>query len=252
MIGLPSVVVADLLVQRLGDALGHAAVHLARRRSIGLRMVPASSQATCRTWVTLPVSVSTSTTATCAPKGNVGIAALNVWCSVSSPASATAPRSAHVFATAGVPATWKDPGRGIELDVGDVGFQEPGRNGLGLFDEADRRLVDGGATLLQRSAAHGAETDRSQIGVAPDEREAIDVDAGLRAREHRPRRLVALTVRRCPGEDGAGAVGVDLDRGVLAEVADATRDLDVHAHADPELLDVAGSRRRACSARSAS
>ena len=36
---------------------------------IGLTIVPASSQAMCRRWRTCPVSVSTSTTATCEPNG---------------------------------------------------------------------------------------------------------------------------------------------------------------------------------------
>ncbi len=45
--------------------------------SSGLITVPASSTVTTRRSTALPVSVSTSTTATCAPNGNVGPGALN-------------------------------------------------------------------------------------------------------------------------------------------------------------------------------
>ena len=101
-------------------------------------------------------------------------------------------------------------------------------------------LVDGDAALLQRPRAHRARSDRSQVGVAPHEREVVDVDAGLGAGDRRPRRVVPLAVRRGAGVDGAGAVVVDLDLGGFVHRRHAARDLDVDADADAEQLGVAG------------
>ena len=45
--------------------------------------------------------------------------------------------SAHVLATAGVPATWKAPGVRVEHDVGGVGLEQLGGQVLGLLDQFD-------------------------------------------------------------------------------------------------------------------
>ena len=100
---------------------------------------------------------------------------------------------------------------GVELDVGDICLEQAGGDALGLLDESDGGLVHGGAALLQRTAAHRAEPHRSEVGVAPHEGEPVDVDARLRAGDHRPGGVVSLAVRRGAGVDGARAVGVDLD-----------------------------------------
>ncbi len=64
--------------------------------------VPASSTVIIRRRVTLPVSVSASTTATCAPNGKVAPGALNVLRTTSRPAAA---RLASGTAADGSPAT---------------------------------------------------------------------------------------------------------------------------------------------------
>ena len=83
----------------------------------------------------------------------------------------------------------------VEYDIGDVGFEQPGGDVLRLLDETGGGLVDGDAALLQRSRSHRAGSDRRQVGVAPDEREVVDVDARLGAGDRRPRRVVPLPVR---------------------------------------------------------
>ena len=74
---------------------------------------PASSTASIRWSSTAPVSVSTSTTATCAPNGNVGCEA---WKSTSALSSPSWPwdvqleaRSPQLSAGSGAPVTWKRP-----------------------------------------------------------------------------------------------------------------------------------------------
>ena len=71
-------------------------------------MRPASSTPTSRCSVALPVSMSTSTTATWAPNGNVG------WVAAKSDVpviglSRRAASSVQVIPTVGVPATWNLP-----------------------------------------------------------------------------------------------------------------------------------------------
>src|SRR5258706_16293526 len=74
----------------------------------GFSSVPASSTAMIRRTTTLPVSVSTSTTATCAPNGNVGCAALKSLTPTNGSPSEPA-TSAQPTAGTGEPATWKVP-----------------------------------------------------------------------------------------------------------------------------------------------
>ena len=78
-----------------------------------MRIVPQSSTHTIRTSFTLPVSVSTSTTARWAPNGQVGEAGLKSSSIASSPrrssAASEVARSAHETVRPGTPATWKTP-----------------------------------------------------------------------------------------------------------------------------------------------
>jgi hypothetical protein len=76
--------------------------------SNGLMMVPASSTATSCTTRVRPVSVSTVTTARCAPNGNV-IVPMNIDDSLSAPSSAARVIAGHSTVRAGVPITWKHP-----------------------------------------------------------------------------------------------------------------------------------------------
>ena len=157
------------------------------------------------------------------------------------------PALAHRRSTGDVERTAAD----VEHDVGDIGLEQAGGDAFGLLDQTDRRLVHGDAALLQRARAHRAGSDRRQVGVAPHEREVVDVDAGLGAGDRRPRRVVPLAVRRRAGEDRARAVVVDLDLGGLVHRRHAARDLDVDADADPEQLACRRARAGASARRAA-
>src|SRR5919205_1050722 len=86
--------------------------------SSGLRITPQSSTHTIRTSRTLPVSVSTSTTATWAPNGDVEGAAV-----------------------------------GVELDVGGARLELVGDDLLRLLEHLDRRAADRRAPGLERARA---------------------------------------------------------------------------------------------------
>ena len=138
-------------------------------RSIGLSTVPASSQATWRRWRTLPVSVSTSTTATWAPNGNVGARGGEV--GVEHQAAVGLGRDGQLgpgLGDRGRAGDVEGAGVLVEHDVGDVGLEQLGGEALGVLDEFLGRLVDRGAALLERARAHGAAALRDEVGVAPD------------------------------------------------------------------------------------
>ena len=124
-------------------------------------------------------------------------------------------------------------GVGVDDDVGDVGLEQVGGEPLGLLDEQLGRLVDGRAAELQRARAAGAAAGRDEVGVAVDEADAVDRDAGLVVDDHGERRLVALAVGERAGAHGGRAVVVDLDGAELLGAA-AGRDLDVRGDADAE------------------
>ena len=186
--------------------------------------------------------VSTSTTATWAPNGNVA------W-----PASKRV-SIVEVVALALRGDGEVGPGLGhrrragdvegavvlVEHDVGLVGLEQRCGQLLGLLDQLDRRLVDRGAALLQRARPHRAAALGHEVGVAPDQGDLVHRDAGLVAGDHRPRRVVALTVRRGAGVHERGPVVLHLDLRRFAHRVDAAGDLDVDADADAELLVVAG------------
>src|SRR5690606_22215179 len=141
----------------------------------------------------------------------------------------------EVHARAG--ALHDDPALG-DLEVADVRLEQVGRALLGDLHQLARRLVHRDAAGLQAPRAHRARTARDQVGVAVLDGDLLDRDAEVLAREHGPRRRVALAVRGGPGEHGDRPVRVHLDRGVLAELA-AAGDLHVRGHADAQLHDVA-------------
>jgi hypothetical protein len=125
---------------------------------------------------TRPVSVSTSATAMCAPKGNVASSCSNRASPASGPSSSSIAReasSAHDSARAGTPCTPIVPVDGVDHDVGLVGLEQPGGEGPGRVHERLRGLVDRRAAELHRAGAAGAATVRDAIGVAVDERDVL-------------------------------------------------------------------------------
>jgi hypothetical protein len=126
----------------------------------------------------------------------------------------------------------------VEHHVGLVGLEHAGGNLAGLVDQVGGGEEHGIAALLQRARAHRALAQRDEVGVAPHDVDLVHRDTGLLVGEHAPRRDVALTVGRGAGVDDRAAVVEHLDLGVLA-AAHTAGDLDVHAHADTELLGVA-------------
>ena len=104
------------------------------------------------------------------------------------------------------------------------------------------RLVHRRAAELQRARAAGAAAAADEVGVAVDEPDPVDRDAGLVADDHRERRLVALAVGGRAGAHRRRAVVVDLDGAELAGAA-AGGDLDVGGDADAERDPVAALAR---------
>ena len=124
----------------------------------------------------------------------------------------------------------------VEHDVGLVCFEQVGGQFLGLLDEFDRGLVHRRSTVLERARTHRAAAFGHEVGVAPHQGDAVHRDAGPLRGDHRPGRVVALAVRRGTGVHGGRAVVVHFDLCVVARRWDTAGDLDVHAHADAELL----------------
>ena len=204
MIGLPSLVVADLLEQRLGGALGDAAVELAleEQRVDDRAGVVARDVADVAHPAGLGVDLD---------DGDVGAererrrrrrrSGCRSSSASPSASAAAAARSAHVLETAGVPATWNAPRSRSSTMSASAASSAVAASCLALLDQLDGGLVDGRPALLQRARAHRPAADRHEVGVAPHELELVDRDAGLVAGDHRPRRVVALAVRRRAGVD---------------------------------------------------
>ena len=111
---------------------------------------------------------------------------------------------------------------------------------LGGLDERLGGDVDGRAALLERPRAHRAHRPAGTRSVSPQITSIWSIGMPVLGRgDHRPRRDVTLPVRGGAGVDDGAAVLAELDAGVLVELGRAARDLDVHAHADAELLGVA-------------
>ena len=211
------VVVADLLEQRLGHALGDAAVDLAlgeQRVEDAAGVVDGDEAHAARP---RPVSVSTSTTATWAPNGNVAPTGLEVVIdrqrvavvAAATPARPTCDRSA------GVPATWKRPSALSSTTSSGLASSSVGGELAGLVDERRPRLVHGRAAELQRPRAHRALAAPARGRCRRGRLDVVHRDAELVADEHGERGGVALAVGRGAGVDDGAAVGLDLDLGVL-------------------------------------
>ena len=204
MIGVAVLVVADLLHQRLGGALGDAAVALAveeHRVDDRAGVVAGDDARTSFTAAGLGVDLDDGDVGAERERGAGGVeAGVDRAAARRRPCDSTA-RSAHDFDTAGVPATWNAPTSRSSSMSASAASSAWAASCLAVLDELDGRLVDRGAALLQRARAHRAVADRREVGVAPDERDLVDRDAGLGAGDHRPRRVVALAVRRRAGVD---------------------------------------------------
>ena len=114
-----------------------------------------------------------------------------------------------------------------------------GGDRAGLVDHRRGGLEHGRAAELQRARAEGAGAPRHEVGVAVDHRDALHRDAEGVAGDHGEAGVVALAVRRRSGEHGGRAVGAHRDLGVLVARARSGGDLDVAGHADAEGDDIA-------------
>ena len=224
--------------------------------SSGLRMragvVDGDDAARAATW---PVSVSTSTTATWAPNGNVGAPGLKSSSIASSPGGRRrrARRRARptTWPTAGVPATWKRPRSVVEHDVG--GGRPRAASAASSLPARRPRS----AALVTAAPPCCSEREpscraaRDEVGVA-----VTTVDrrpSGCRAVARRASTTRSAWPWPC-GEVPVCTVAPPsavTSTSPYSRLGDAVRDLDVDAQADAELARVAAPRGgAACSARS--
>ena len=220
-------------------------------------MRPASSTATMRRSSTAPVSVSTSTTATCAPNGNVGCAGLKISSALSSssrPSALQAPRPARPRRSS----AWASRPRGSRRRRGRARCRRrsprAARRPAAARARRPRCAACAGrdAADLGRLRAVRADTLAHLVGVSLDDR---DRSSG---RPSRSATIIANVVSwpwPCENEPVrrmASPSGGDLDRAEL-RLDQAVRDLDVDADADARARRVPPcSRGRRCSSRSAS
>ena len=204
-------VVDDLFPQRLRRCPTRARRAPGPSTSSGLSTVPQSSTATCRTSSTRPVSVSTSTTAMCAPNGNVApsgeveLAEQRLVSFASRRAS-----SAQVSAWRGTPATPRPTVVGH--DVLGRGLEQARRERAARSSTAS--LADRRPAHLQRTRPTGTTAPRHDRGVGLHELDPVERDAERVGDDHRERGGVALPVRRRADPHGRAAVLVDLERAV--------------------------------------
>ena len=158
-------------------------------------MRPASSTAISRSRRTSPVSVSMSTTATCAPNGKVGPLASKSRATTRPSAPDSVATSAQPLVTDGTPATWNAPALGVEHHVLHARLEQAGGDLPPLLDGRLAGRCHRRAAELQRAGAGGAPADRDQVGVAVHHVDVVHRDAELGGGEHRPGRGVALAVR---------------------------------------------------------
>lgn len=156
----------------------------------------------------MPVSVSTSTTATWEPKGKVGLSALKSVSASRPPSPAAAATSAQDFETAGVPRTWKAPLALVQLDVEPVGLEQVRGEPASPVEHLARRLEDGRAAELQRAGAERAHAPGHLVGVTVADRDLLERDAEGVGDEHGEAGVVALPVGAGAGVGGGRAVVV--------------------------------------------
>ena len=204
----------------------------------GLRIRPQSSTATCRSGTTRPVSVSTSTTETCAPNGNVAPS----W-GTSSWACSGVSRSAAAAARAGQSTT--APGTPETVNPASVSSRSSGA--ASSSSAASSRAWSRTAAAAAATALPPSCSDREppvppprghRAGVGLHVADLLDRDAEPVGHDHRERRGVALAVRGRPGHHRGRAVRLDPDAAEL--LAAEAGDLDVRRDADAEQLLLAG------------
>ena len=170
-----------------------------------------------RSGVTLPVSESTSTTETCAPKGNVGPGGTKSFC-----AASTVPARCGDLGQLGPAERARrhpddaDPSVAVQLDVRGIGLEQLRRE-----LEALRRTRSSpplrpprrrsGATASRRSHRRGY-----LGGVGLDEPDLLDRNAEAVRDDHRERGGMTLATRRGADPHRRRAVGMHLDRAELA------------------------------------
>ena len=216
---------------------------------------PASSQATWRTRRTWPVSVSTSTTATWAPNGNVGAAGLEA-----------RRRSAAARRCSATPRRQSAHDRRHGRRAGDVEARRRrvsstmSASSASSASAASALAMSTSSTAALSTAAPPCCSEREPIvpppagtrSVSPHTSSiAVDRDAGLVAGDHRPRRVVALAVRRRAGVDDGAAV-VERPRSWPSRRIGGTPPVisTYMLTPMPSCTGSPDSRRRACSARS--
>ena len=217
----------------------------------GLSTRPQSSTATCRSGTTCPVSVSTSTTDTCAPNGNVA-----PFCGTSSCACSEVSRSAAAAASwvqstvaPGTPDT-RNPSSASSTSSGDASSSSA----------ASSPACSSTARAAAATALPPSCSDREPPVPPPVATRAVS-DCTYRIRSmgipSRSATIIAndvawpWPVRRRPGHDGRGAVVCSI-RTEPSSCAAEPGDLDVRRRPRSRAPTSPASRRRRCSVRSAS
>ena len=122
---------------------------------------------------------------------------------------------------------------GVENDVGGVRLQPLGSPLAGGVDESGGGPGDRGAGELHRTRSDGQATGLDEVGVAVHDPDPLQRHSGGVGDDHRPRRVVALPVRRRPARHDEPAVVGELDRRQFGSL-DGGRHLDVRGQADAE------------------
>ena len=185
-------VVADLLEQRLGGALGDAAVDLAleQHRVEHPAGVVAGDVADQLHLAGLGVDLDHGDVRAERERRPAGLEERGVGRPSGRSASvlAATASSAHVLATAGVPATWNAPLSLSSSMSASSASSSLAASFFAVVDQLAGGLVHGGAAVLQRARTHRAAALGDEVGVAPDDVDPVHRDAGLLVGEHAPRR----------------------------------------------------------------
>ena len=99
----------------------------------------------------------------------------------------------------------------VQHDVADVRLEAVRSPLPGGVDELGGRRGEGGAGELHRPRPDGQPAGGNGIGVAVDDLDLVDRHAGGVGHDHRPRRVVALPVRRRPAADQQATAVDELD-----------------------------------------
>ncbi len=148
------------------------------------------------------------------------------------PAQAAGRRARHV----------EGAGRGVEHHVVERRLEAVGRDPAGPGDGVDGRTVDGRPAELQRARAEGPHAGGHPVGVAVDDGDPLQRDARHLGHDHGPGGLVALPVRGGARVGRDPTVGADDHPAVLGARVRPGRRLDVAADPDAEQLRLAAAR----------